>query len=407
MPIDDSHTDPLEEPCMLHTHTRIVGAAGLALALLLGNPPRGAAPSRAEVSTGPVRVVVPGRAPVTLATRVMDGARYVSSMDLFAALGLEMEWRPSKGELRARVGRTLMRVRVGDRAIEYGARTLRLTHAPRRAGDDLFLPEEFVGPLTAAFLEAVPAAPAALPEGTALRTVIVDPGHGGDDLGAEGPGGLREKDVTLAVARRLAARLREELGCRVVLTRNADVALSLPERTAIANREKADLFISLHANAAPARLAAGYETFVLSATASDAEAKRLADAENAAGKKGDGAPPAGFLEQTLRDLIHAESMEESARFAALVQQNLRATLPSENRGVKQAPFWVLAGAEMPAVLVEIGFLTNRAEAKRLGRADVQDAIAAAIARAVKGFRLELDRRRGMAAAPGQRRPAEN
>jgi N-acetylmuramoyl-L-alanine amidase len=354
-----------------------------------------------------VRVAIPDRAPVTLAARVVDGARYVSSTDLFGALGVEMQWRPSTGELRTRVGNTPIRVRAGDRAITYGARTLRLAHSPRRAGDDLLLPEEFIGPLTAAFLEAEPPVPRALPGGTALRTVIIDPGHGGEDHGAEGPGGLREKNVTLALARRLAARLRGDLGCRVVLTRDGDIAVSLPERTAIANREEADLFISLHANAAPARLAAGYETFVLSATASDAESRRIADAENAAGREGSAALASGFLEQTLQDLIHAESMEESARFASLVQQSLGVALPSENRGVKQAPFWVLAGARMPAVLVEIGFLTNPAEAKRLGNTNVQEEVARAISRAVRGYRVELDRRRGIAAVPGSRPLSEN
>ncbi|OGP87079.1 MAG: hypothetical protein A2Y95_00100 [Deltaproteobacteria bacterium RBG_13_65_10] len=384
-----------------------MSVVALALALLLGSPRWGVVPTRADVPTAPVRVAIPDRAPVTLAARVVDGARYVSSTDLFGALGVEMQWRPSTGELRTRVGNTPIRVRAGDRAITYGARTLRLAHSPRRAGGDLLLPEEFIGPLTAAFLEAEPPVPRALPGGTALRTVIIDPGHGGEDHGAEGPGGLREKNVTLALARRLAARLRGDLGCRVVLTRDGDIAVSLPERTAIANREEADLFISLHANAAPARLAAGYETFVLSATASDAESRRIADAENAAGREGSAALASGFLEQTLQDLIHAESMEESARFASLVQQSLGVALPSENRGVKQAPFWVLAGARMPAVLVEIGFLTNPAEAKRLGNTNVQEEVARAISRAVRGYRVELDRRRGIAAVPGSRPLSEN
>jgi N-acetylmuramoyl-L-alanine amidase len=342
-----------------------------------------------------VEVRVPGRAPVKLPARLLEGARYVSSLELLRALGVEGEWHPGRGELLARVGRMPLRLRAGSRTLEYGGRRFRLARPPRRASEGLLVPEEFIGPLRAAFIENAPPTLARLPEWTALRTVIVDPGHGGDDRGAEGPGGVLEKDVTLAVARRLAERLRAELGCRTVLTRTSDRAVSLPERTAVAVRESGDLFLSLHANASPSPSAAGYETFIVSAQASDAEAERLAEIENAAGGPGPSLLPTSFLQQTLQDLIHSESMEESQRLAALVQEYLGAALRGPNRGVKQAPFWVLAGVEMPAVLIELGFMTNLSEGKQLADPVIQSRMAEAIADAVAAFRFELDLRHGV------------
>lgn len=342
----------------------------------------------------------PGRPEVRVPGLLLDGTRYVSAMQLLGALGLEVTFRPSRGELATRVGRKPLRIVAGRSAIDYGGHAYHTAAAARAMGDDLLLPEEFLGPLRAAFLESGdgPEAMAAVPVPgeSALGTVVIDPGHGGANTGAKGPGGILEKDLTLAVSRRLARMLREELGCRVVLTRETDRALSLPERTAIANREHAGLFVSVHANASPSRVATGYETFILSTTASDAESKRLADEENAADGEDDAAA-AGFLELTLQDLVRAESMEESARFAALVQRFMDGAMDSEDRGVKQAPFWVLAGADMPAVLVEIGFITNPSESRRLASPTTQEQIARSIAGAVSAFRAELDRRRGRAA----------
>lgn len=386
---------------------RTRSAALTALALLLAAALAGLLPgaaSRDARGEGPgpdglapwVEVRVPGKAPVRLAARLIDGGRYVSSLDLLAALGLEGEWRPREGALDARVGRMALQLRAGSRSMKYGDRTLRLPRAPVRVGDGLLVPEEFIGPLRAAFIENEPSTAEQLPAGTALRTVIVDPGHGGDDLGAESPGGLLEKDVALAVGRKLAQKLRARLGCRVILTRESDRAISLPERSATATREEGDLFISLHANAAPSPAARGFETFILSDTATDAEAGRLAALENAAGPGGGDPFASNFLQETLQGLMQAEAMEESARLASLIQARIGGVLESKNRGVKQAPFWVLAGVEMPAVLVELGFMTNGAEARRLGDPRVQDRVADALAEAVVAFRRELDLRRGLA-----------
>jgi N-acetylmuramoyl-L-alanine amidase len=215
----------------------------------------------------------------------------------------------------------------------------------------------------------------------ARPTVVIDPGHGGADLGARGASGALEKDLTLAVAKKVAARLRKQ-NVKAVLTRDSDVFIALPGRAEIANRAHADLFVSIHANSAPEKDVAGSETYFLSLEASDDEAMRVAMTENdvytQAGTDDQGRDVVGAI---LGDLIRTEHLRESSALAASIQRHL-ADLPGSSRGVKQAPFVVLTGANMPAALVEIGFITNAAEAERLGQRDRQDAIATAIAAAI-------------------------
>ena len=213
-------------------------------------------------------------------------------------------------------------------------------------------------------------------------TVVIDAGHGGADLGARGARGALEKDLTLAVARRVAKRLREQ-GTNVVLTRSSDVFVSLAERTEIANRARASLFVSIHANSAPAKDVAGAETYFLSLEASDDEAMRVAMTENDVFKQeGTADESQDVVGAILGDLIRTEHLRESSALAAAIQRQL-ARLPGASRGVKQAPFVVLTGVNMPAALVEIGFISNPAEATRMGQRDRQDAIADALAAAIR------------------------
>jgi N-acetylmuramoyl-L-alanine amidase len=214
--------------------------------------------------------------------------------------------------------------------------------------------------------------------------VVIDAGHGGDDQGARGPRGLLEKDIVLDVARRLAEKLRSA-GIRVVLTRDGDRFVGLEERTSLANDARADLFVSIHANGSDARAARGVETFFVSLDASDEAARRLAAAENEAfeqaGKPAQtGADP---LLAILGDMIATEHLVDSQEFARLVLGQLLSSDRAVSRGVKQAPFVVLMGVQMPAALVEIGFITNGAEARRMGQRDRQVALAKAIAAAVE------------------------
>jgi N-acetylmuramoyl-L-alanine amidase len=235
-----------------------------------------------------------------------------------------------------------------------------------------------------------------------LRSITLDPGHGGAETGARGPNGLLEKDVTLALARRLRSLLENELGIRVVLTRESDQIVGLDERTAVANSNKSDLFISIHTNASPRPAARGSETYYLSRDGSDEEARGVAQTENQSAVR-PGAPHGDqALDFILWDMAQTAHLNESAALAELLQEELNGVqADDQNRGIKQAPFRVLMGAQMPAVLVEIGFITNPDEEERLGSSEHQGGVAQAIYRAIVRFRERYERRLG---APGDSAP---
>jgi N-acetylmuramoyl-L-alanine amidase len=232
-----------------------------------------------------------------------------------------------------------------------------------------------------------------------IRTVVVDAGHGGHDPGAIGPGGLQEKELTLYVARRLAAILQDELGVKVVLTRARDVFLPLRERTAVANRVKADLFVSIHVNAAPRAPATGTETYFLSSEATDNAARAAAAFENKVidlepGGRGGGRD---LVRSILWDLAQSEFQQESSHLAEALQENLEKALRQPSRGVKQAPFYVLGGAAMPAVLVEMGFISNPQDEERLKDEGYRDRIARALAAGLGAYKRRYDQKSGVLA----------
>ncbi len=225
-------------------------------------------------------------------------------------------------------------------------------------------------------------------------TVVIDAGHGGEDTGARGAGGLLEKDLVLDVAQRLAVALREA-GLRVVLTRSDDRFVPLEARTWVANDARGDLFVSIHANSAPDTEARGTETYFLSVEASDDAARRVAERENAAfGAAGKLPIAAGdsFL-ALMGDLITGDYARDSDEFAVLTQAEL-AAIDSRARGVKQAPFVVLANVQMPAALVEIGFLSNQEDERQLAAARGRERLVRALALAIREFGRRYDRRRG-------------
>lgn len=228
--------------------------------------------------------------------------------------------------------------------------------------------------------------PGALTKQLALgvRRIVIDPGHGGNDPGAMAPKGIREKDITLALAKRLAVSLKNRTGCEVYLTRSTDKYLHLEERTAIANTQKADLFISLHLNSSPAKEAFGIETYFLN-LATDESAIAVAARENATSTKN-----ISDLEGILKDLMRNAKIDESSRMAKYVQKNICSNLsrrfsPIKDKGVKQAPFYVLIGAQMPAILIETGFISNAQELERLGSPGYQAEMSNAIAEGVAQY----------------------
>ncbi len=227
--------------------------------------------------------------------------------------------------------------------------------------------------------------------------VVLDAGHGGQDEGAIGPTGLREKNLVLDVTRRLARRLVEQ-GIHVVLTRRDDRFLSLEERTAVANDAHGDLFLSIHANASTSRSPRGIETYFASLESSDEESRQVAERENSAfGARAPGPDAGDPLAAILGDLIESEHLQESSEFAKLAEDGLEPVADDQSRGVKQAPFVVLMGVQMPACLVEIGFVTHPVEEAQLRKERRKDAIADALAEAVVAFGRRYDARRGVSA----------
>lgn len=217
-----------------------------------------------------------------------------------------------------------------------------------------------------------------------LRTIVIDAGHGGDEQGAKGPGGVLEKDITLSVARRLKAVLEARLGVRAILTRDRDEAVGLDERAAVANNNKADVFLSLHANASVRPSAAGAEVFYLSVDDYGDEAQRVAQGEGEALPIFSGGTR--DIEVILWEMAQARYIEQSAALARAIENGLRAHVPMSPRAIQQAPFRVLVGANMPAVLVEMGFISNPDQERQLASDAFQNSLVQAIVDSLVAFR---------------------
>jgi N-acetylmuramoyl-L-alanine amidase len=243
-----------------------------------------------------------------------------------------------------------------------------------------------------------PLTPAKPFESPGIHTIVIDPGHGGKEVGAIGPAGLMEKDATLMLCRRLATALEEKLKTRVILTRNDDSVVPLDQRTAIANQYRADLFLSVHMNAAIVKGAHGAETYFLSLDASDKLAEKAAEVENAS--KNPAAPAAASdLKLMLWDLAQQEYLNESSRLAQAVQEEMNRITGIQSRGVKQAPFKVLVGATMPAALVEVAFITNPDEENKIKSDAFQKTVVDALTTAVERYKIDYETRIGVAQPP--------
>jgi len=328
-------------------------------------------------------------APATPHTIAQDGSRLIvrfdadtldSSLPATTAPDLVANIRPGEGP--------------ASLAIDLGPRfaSFRTSDAPgdRGAGRIVI---DVIGQTT----EAQPAAPGPpqapppdvpplidlAPSGT-IRVIVIDAGHGGSEEGAKGPGGALEKNITLAVARRLKAALEARLGVRVILTRDGDATMGLDERAALANNNKADLFVSLHANASVRSGMTGAEVFYLSLDEYGDAAVRVA--------RGESEPLPVFgggtrdIELILWEMAQARYIQESAALAQAIDASLRERVPMSPRAIQQAPFRVLVGANMPAVLVEMGFITNAAQEKQLLSDEFQNLIVQGLVESITRFR---------------------
>jgi len=237
---------------------------------------------------------------------------------------------------------------------------------------------------------AVPASP--LPvfgaPRVSIRTVVIDPGHGGEDAGIKGPGGSTEKDITLALARRLKNVIEGRLGIRVLLTRNNDALIEADARAAMANNNKADLFISLHANGSPRSTTRGASIFSLSLDRFSEDARRHSRADREVlPVYGGGSREFSLVEWELAQVSHIEG---STVFAGLVEQKLKETAGLQSVTLLKAPMRSLAGANMPALLFDAGYLSNPDDEKLLGLAEFQNSVALALTEAIAAFRDYLD-----------------
>ncbi|HPQ68508.1 MAG TPA: N-acetylmuramoyl-L-alanine amidase [bacterium] len=328
---------------------------------------------------------------------------YFPAESLLTELGCSVFWHTTGRRLTVRYENRTAMVSPYSRLALVDGRQILLTQSPRFINGRLCVPQCFVERVTPLLLgrevklsALTPTAPEPLPvrpfaelkrrRMLSLRKIVLDAGHGGHDPGAKSPQGLREKDINLAITLALAEKLKSQTDVEVVLTRNDDTFIPLPGRTNIANQSGADLFMSMHANGAYNRGATGFEVYFLSAQASDARAAALAafeNGENAAGAEaGNDGEEGGDLTQILRDMFRTENLAASERLAVAIQARLDIAMNMENRGVKQAPFFVLSGAQMPAVLVEVGFMSNFREAEILNNPETQKIIVSALYQAI-------------------------
>jgi N-acetylmuramoyl-L-alanine amidase len=339
-----------------------------------------------------------------------------------------------RGEVTVQWGPREIRLRVDSPGVLLDGQPLLLAHDVYSAGGIVYLPADFFSAIlpqaapglvsvdvdsrvvradpaalaAAASSPPVQAAPPApvvpqppAPEQQRRRLVVIDAGHGGRDPGAVGPNGTREKDINLQVARRVVEILRQDPTLDVRLTRNRDTLIALRDRARFANSWRGEgqpaLFMSIHCNAHNSRSETGFETYFL-AEARTADARRVQAMEDAAEQyeeraMGGGSDALGFI---MSDLRQNQYLRESSDWAQMIQDRLREVHPGPNRGVKQAGFAVLVGAFMPAVLVEVGFISNRNEEQMLADPRQQDTLARQLAAGVQDFFRATDRRAAQA-----------
>ena len=357
--------------------------------------------ARSETLGAGTRVTI-DLAPPTPHAITQDGTRLLVR---FEADALDV------GDLRVAPTDTVLGVHPGDGpavlAIDLGPRFASFRAAdqaaPTAASGRIFV--DLLPPTDTPAPGAQPPAPAPpletpllldLPPPGGLRAIVIDAGHGGDDTGVKGTQGTLEKNVTLSVARRLKAAIEARLGVRVLLTRDSDQAVAPDQRAALANNNKADLFISLHANASLRPGVAGAEVFYLNLAGYGDEGQRASQGSAAA------LPVLGGgsreIDITPWEMAQARYIGQSAAFATAIDAALRDRVPMSPRAVQQAPFRVLVGTNMPAVLVEMGFLTNPQQEQQLASDEHQNLLVQALVDGILRYRAAAAPAGGMGAA---------
>ena len=283
--------------------------------------------------------------------------------------------------------------------VKYHDKVYNISHPALQYKSKIMLPLEFITTLLPAVLpEHIRyhggTVVADFPVDNSIRRIVIDPGHGGKDPGAIGYSKRHfEKDVALQVAKKVKALLEKELDVEVLLTRSKDKFVSLQSRTEFANKMDADLFISIHCNAHRNSKVRGIEVFYLSTAKTD-EARAVEALENSVVYEYEGGSAAvqkyDDVALILADMAQNEHLEESYQMATKIQSHLVQATSARNRGVKQANFYVLRGAYMPAVLIELGFMTNPDEEKKLISSAHQNKLARSIVSEIENFKAKFD-----------------
>ena len=283
------------------------------------------------------------------------------------------------------VDATTLGVDLGPRVGGFRATTLPIDATMRLAIDVTAIAAEAAPAPVAPAVAGPPLSPDLPPSfgppTSAIQTIAIDPGHGGTDEGVKGTGGTKEKDLTLAIARRIKAAVEARLGIRVLLTRDNDRDVPLDDRTAVANNNKADLFISLHANASLRSATVGAMIYY-AAFESAAVSRALAGVDRVPTYNGG----VREIELVTWDQAQTRHLEQSTAFATILEERLRDRVMLGSRPIDRAPLGLLESANMPAVLVEMGFLTNADQEKQLASSDFQTALVQAITEAIIRFR---------------------
>lgn len=338
-----------------------------------------------------------------------SGKSYLSVEDVAEAMKGHLHWYPVSQRVDLSFQTHNVQFFMGSNQAVIDGQPVRIASVPIHDERGLWVAGSFFqnGPLARAFQrridfpvpKAVPEAgkpvtpmtsvvQPVIPELTphAIQRIVIDPGHGGKDPGTVGASGTEEKAVNLWLAQELADALREK-DYEVLLTRTDDSFIPLAERAALANHYHADLFISLHCNASLSSRLSGFEVYFLSEKTSDPHANAVARMENASLAL-EGKTPPSSVQAVLRSLMKNANINKASQLGAIIERSVARQLSQNDRGVKQAGFYVLRDAHMPAVLIEIGFLSNREEERRLQDAHYRDRMVRAIEKGI----LEYDRR---------------
>ncbi|MFA5146781.1 MAG: N-acetylmuramoyl-L-alanine amidase [Candidatus Omnitrophota bacterium] len=327
--------------------------------------------------------------------RTFDSIQYVPLTRLCDTYGLRCAWDQfTSTAVIERNGKRVV-VRAGSKVGLVNGEERSLEKPVLITGGTAFVPVSFVKSSFGEIISVQPPPPVEVRRKFSIRTVVVDAGHGGKDRGATGRRlRLKEKDLTLAMAKKLRDRL-EANGIRVIMTRSDDTFIPLPRRAEIANRAGADLFVSVHVNASRSRSLRGFECYYLS-NATDDNARAVAALENAPLSMEEGTMLAHSkaLDKTLWDMALTENRQESAELAGYICKAVGDSLAMKDRGTRSARFYVLKGTRMPAVLVEMGYISNRYEELKLKDGQYVDKMIDAVTQGILSYKREFERTEG-------------